>query len=418
MDQVSSGTGYRESVLASASYPRTYRYSPALRAFIYVIAVAMMGGGVWAASLQIRQPSSPTILLWVGLTAFCLGLSMASSCAVSCLTLRADAIEVRGLFSTRRLRRDEILGRRLLPTRGKPIQVLVPRSGRQLRLDSGYKRDSVLEAWIAALPDIDLQEREASEAKLAADRTYGANPKERLDRLAKARQIAKVAHGVTLAASAWAYIYPRPYPLVIATLALLPWCAVAMVAWSRGLIRFDTSRNDVRPNIAIMLLLPGMVLGMRTLFDINLLDVKPALELGFLAGLPLLAAVFLVNNRNDQPRAWAWPLLFLALVALPYGGGLLSLSDVVFDHQVPQVFPTQVLSKYISSGKHPQPYLVLAPWGPETSGDKVAVSRAYYAQTPLHASVCAVLHPGRFNLRWYAVHDCEPTTAGVDATTL
>jgi hypothetical protein len=85
---------------------------------------------------------------------------------------------------------------------------------------------------------------------------------------------------------------------------------------------------------------------------------------------------------------------------------------------VPQVFPTQVLSKYISSGKHPQPYLVLAPWGPETSGDKVAVSRAYYAQTPLHASVCAVLHPGRFNLRWYAVHDCEPTTAGVDATTL
>jgi hypothetical protein len=418
MDQVSGDTGYRQSVLASASYPRTYRYSTAVRWLIYVIAAAMMAGGLWMVFMQIRQASAPAVFLWLGLAALGLGLLMAASCTVACLTLRADAIEVRRLFSTRRLRRDAIEGRRLVPTRGKPISVLVPRSGPPLRLDSGYRGDSVLDAWIATLPDLDQRERDASQARLAADRSYGASPQERLSRLATARQFARVAQAVTLALSAWAYIYPRPYLLVIALVALLPWCAVALVGWSRGLIRFDSSRNDVRPNIAIVLILPGIVLGVRALFDTHMLDVSSALEYGAVVGLPLLAAVMLVNDRSsDRPRARGWGVLLLALVALPYGAGVLSLSDVLLDHQPAQVFSTQVDNKYISSGKHPQPYLVLAPWGPETMGDKVAVSRAYYAQTPIHATVCAVLHPGSVRLRWFDVRECPSTMAGGHAST-
>ena len=388
-----------------------------MRGFLYLIAAAMMAGGAWMLTMQIREPWSPGIFLWMGLAALSLGLFMAASCAVSRLTLRADAIELRGLFGSRRLRRDEIIGRRLMPTRGKPIALLVAKNGRPLRVDSGYRRDGVLDAWIASFPDLDKQERDASEAKLAADRTYGTSPKERLDRLASARQLAVLGQGLTFAVSAWAYIYPRPYTLVIAVVALLPWCAVAMVGWSRGLIRFDTSRNDVRPNIASMLILPGAALGIRALSDTSLLDIGPALEFGFLVGLPLLAAVVLVNSQSDQPRAWGASLLVLALVALPYGAGLLSLCDVLLDHQTPQVFSTQVQNKYISSGKHPQPYLVLAPWGPETAGDKVAVSRAYYEQTSVHATVCAVLHPGSVHLRWFGVNDCKSPVGGLGTAT-
>jgi hypothetical protein len=418
MDQVSGDTGYRQSVLASASYPRIYRYSPAMCGVLYVFAAAMAGGGGWLTWLSLREPSMPALLLGAGAGLMLMGLWIAASCNVSCMTLRADSIEIRGLFRSRLLRREAILGRRLQPTRGKPIQLLVTKAaGRPLRLDFGYRSDSVLEAWIATFPDLDRQEREASEAKLAADSTYGSSPKERLDRLAKARRLVKVAHGLTLAVSFWAYIYPRPYALVIAVLALLPWCAVAVVGASRGLIRFDTARNDVRPNIAIMLIVPGVVLGARALFDINLLDLKQALEAGFLAGLPLLAAVMLVNNQSGTSRGWGWPIVALLLVTLPYGGGLLSLSDTLLDRGTPQVFPTEVLSKYISSGKHRQPYLVLAPWGPESEGDKVAVSRDDYAHAPTHAMVCVALHPGRFALRWYRVNDCEPAIDTVRAGT-
>jgi hypothetical protein len=96
----------------------------------------------------------------------------------------------------------------------------------------------------------------------------------------------------------------------------------------------------------------------------------------------------------------------LLLVAVPYGGGGLLLADVGLDHQPAQVFPTQVLSKYISTGKHSSPHLVLAPWGPQLMGEDLSVSRAYYAHVDEGARVCMSLHPGAFGLRWYGLGDC------------
>ena len=404
MDQFDRGAGYGQSSTASVSYPRDYRYSRAAQIFLYVFAVILGGVGAWMIGLQIMQSAS-AVVLWLGLAMVLLGIYIAMSTATSCLILRADSIETRGPFKSRMLRRDAIAGHRQQPTRGKPILVLVPRSGRPMRLDSGFRRDAALDAWIDALPDLDLQERQASEAKLIADPAYGSSPQDRLARLAKARQLAKVANMATLAAVFWAYIYPQPYHPAILVMALLPWCAVALVALSRGLICFDTLRNDVRPNVALILMMPALVLGMRAMLDINIMDVTRTLEFGFIAGLPLLFAVTLVGQRNG-PRPWVLPLLMLVIVTVPYGGGLVAFADVVFDHQAPQTFQTQVLRKYISSGKHPQPYLVLAPWGPKTVDDRVAVSRAYYAHAQVDTRLCVDLHPGDVGLRWYGVHDC------------
>ena len=403
MDQLDRGAGYGQSSTASVSYPRDYRYSRVVQLCLYVFAAIMGGVGAWMIWIQIVQ-FLPILLLLSGMAMVLLGVYIAMSCAMSRLVLRADSIELRGPLGSRMLRRDAIAGRRQQPTRGKPIRVLVPESGRPMRLDSGYPSDSALDAWIDALPDLDLQERQASEAKLIADPAFGSSPKDRLERLAKARQVAKVANMVTLAAMLWAYVYPHPYQPAILLMALLPWCAVAIVALSRGLICFDTLRNDVRPHVALMLMMPALVLGMRALLDINIVDVTRTLEFGFIAGLPLVFAVSLVGQRN-QPRPWVLPLLML-VVAVPYGGGLVAMADVMLDHQAPQVFQTQVLRKYISSGKHPQPYLVLAPWGPMITGDRVAVSRAYYAHVKVDTTLCVDLHQGGVGLRWYGAHDC------------
>ncbi|HEY1589266.1 MAG TPA: hypothetical protein VGG00_05980, partial [Rhodanobacter sp.] len=333
MDQIDGGAGYGQSVTAGASYPRTYRYTRGTRLFLYVVAAIMAGLGGWLASIQVRQPVPMSWwLLLSGVALVLLGIYIAMSSTLSCLVLRADSIETRGAFGSRTLRRNEIAGRRRQPTRGKPIQVVVPKNGRPLRLDSGYPRDSVLDAWLDALPDLDLQERQASEAKLMADPALGANPEERLARLAKVRQLTKAASMLSLAVVMWGYVYPHPYPWVIALLALLPWCAVAMVGLSRGLICFDTMRNDVRPNVAVMLILPSLVLGVRALLDTNLVDTMPALESGLVAGLPLVLVACMVGQR-DQSRAWLLPMLLLPMVALPYGGGLLVAADVMLDHQ-------------------------------------------------------------------------------------
>lgn len=406
-----SGTGvFASRTAASASYPRGYRYSKVAQVARYGFAALLALGAGWMAYLGGREsdPGLSTVWLWSALGLVLFAGLLAFSCAVSHMTLTAGSINVRGLFRSRELLREAISGRRVLTARGKPIQLLVPWKGRQFRLDSGYPRDAVLNAWIATLPDLDKLERAASEAKLAADRSYGDSPKKRLGRLVFFPPVVKLANGATLIIFAWACIYPRPYPLVIVVLALMPWCAVALARGSKGLIRFVTSRNDVRPNMLSLLLMPGAALAIRALFDIHLLDVTQVLAFGFIAGLPLVAAVLLAHQRDDTPRTWALPIVLLIFVAVPYGAGVLSLADVLLDHAAPQVFSAEVTGKYISGGRHPQATLNLSPWGPQTRANEITVTGDYYAETAVHSTVCPALYPGKVGLPWFRLEDCAP----------
>jgi hypothetical protein len=400
--------GRGDPLPAGTSWPREYRYGAGARWLIYGIAALMGGGGVWMMT-DVALNSPVLLLVSVGLVA--LAALLAVACGRARLTLRANSIEMRGFFGTRQLRLDGIAGRRLRPSRGKPIRLIVPKQGRPLVLDSGFPADRVLDAWYGALPDLDLKDRQISEAAVAADPTFGRNAKERLARLAAARRLAKVASLISIGLLLWIYAYPRPYTTAMVVAAVLPWCAVLIASWSHGLICFDSSRNEVRPNLAIMLFGPAFVLGMRALLDVNLLDVPRALEFGFLAGLPLVLAASVVRESGAS-RAWATTVMLLAFVALPYGAGALVLADVQFDHQPAQTYQTQVLRKYITSGKHHTPYLVLASWGPMTGGEKIAVTRAFYAHVQPEATVCMRLHRGALGLAWYGVDDCGNRDGG------
>lgn len=415
MDRDDFGGTYRgPSSTADSPYPRVYRYTAGKRFFLYLFAAVLAAFGAWLMAVPIRHPSGAgTWLLLGGAGPVLLGGFMAASTAVSKLILRADAIELVGPLGTRELRLDALAGRRRQATRGGSILLLVPKTGRAVRLDSGMPRDRMLDAWIDALPDLDLREREASEAKLLADPAFGSSPQERFARLARARRFSKVVNGAAVATLAWAYLYPHPYPLAIGLLALFPWCAVLIVMLSRGLIVFDARRNDARPNVAVLLLLPGIVLGLRAMLDVHVLDVMPVFVYGFLASLPLLASAWMTASK-DAAKPWGFPLTLLLLVALPYGGGGLLLANVGLDHQPAQTFPTHVLRKYISTGKHSSPHLVLAPWGPRVMGEDMSVNRAYYAHVDAGSSVCMSLHPGAFGMRWYGLGDCVAGTA--DAT--
>ncbi|MFC5437174.1 hypothetical protein ACFPME_11440 [Rhodanobacter umsongensis] len=418
MDRDASGGTYRGPSSTPASpYPRAYRYTAGRRFSLYLFAAILAAIGAWLIAVPVGQPAAAgTWLLLGGVGLVLLAGSMAASAALSQLILRADAIELRGPLRTRELRLVALAGRRRQATRGGSILLLVPKSGRAVRLDSGIPRDPLLDAWIDALPDLDLQERAASEAKLLADPAFGSNPQERRARLARTRQLTKVANGAAVAVLSWAYLYPHPYALAIGSLALLPWCAVLIVMLSHGLIAFDTRRNDARPNVAMVLMLPGIVLGLRAILDVHVLDAMPVLVYGFIAGLPLVLVACTMAPR-DAAKPWGFPLMLLLLVALPYGGGGLLLADVGLDHQPAQEFPTQVLRKYISTGKHSSPHLVLAPWGPQVMGEDMAVNRAYYAHVDEGARVCMSLHPGAFGVRWYALGDCAaaPTAAATRA---
>lgn len=78
------------------------------------------------------------------------------------VVLFADRIEVQSLVSTRVLRRDEILGRRLLQgyrRKGSQVIELVPRGAqRPLAVDLVLKTDSAFWEWMDTVPDLDAQD--------------------------------------------------------------------------------------------------------------------------------------------------------------------------------------------------------------------------------------------------------------------
>jgi hypothetical protein len=148
--------------LSSADYPRTYRISLGWRVFDLIFEFWAISVGVSTLRSALTGPQVRVSWLVPGIL-FPIGgiLAMLQNVKYR-VVLSADSIEVRNLASTRVLRRDEILGRRLQQAvryKGYQTILLVPR-GAQLPLgvDLVLKTDSAFWEWMDPVPDLDAQD--------------------------------------------------------------------------------------------------------------------------------------------------------------------------------------------------------------------------------------------------------------------
>jgi membrane protein YdbS with pleckstrin-like domain len=392
-------------------YPIVYTGSTVSKMASWVLGLAFAAGGLFFLQLQWRRHldiatllfSAVMVVLMLLVAVFCVASAMRGR-----LTLEAQAIEVRTGFGTRRLQRADLLGRRVVRSRNGTYPYLVPKSGRGLRVErSTFGLDSRFDAWFDSLPDLDAQERADTLAMVERDPSLGVDAKQRLATLDKANQLAKVLNLLPVALLFWGFIYPRPYALVIACAALLPWLAVVLV-WSKpGVFRFDGKNGDVRPNLAQLLIMPPMLLAARAVIDITLVDLGPLFLWGAMLGLPLCAAILAAPKTAAAPgtKLWALPLVVLPFMLI-YGASLLALTDTMWDDAKPQVIQTTITGKDIHHGKSTTYYLELAPWSQTIDKDRIAVSRSYFDVVDRGDPVCVRLHPGKFGLRWMQVGGC------------
>lgn len=141
--------------LNAADYPRTYRISLLWGAVHLILEVAAIGFG--ASTLRSALAGPQVRASWMMGILFILGGMLAMLYDLKYrVVLFADRIEVQSLVSTRGLRRDEILGRRLRQHQGPPSIQLVPRGEqRSVGVDLVLKTDAAFWAWINSLPDLD-----------------------------------------------------------------------------------------------------------------------------------------------------------------------------------------------------------------------------------------------------------------------
>ena len=147
--------------LSSADYPRTYRISLGWRVFDLIFEFWAISLGVSTLRSALAGPQVRVSWLVPGIFFPIIGILAMVQNVKYRVVLFADSIEVRNLASTRVLRRDEILGRRLVQT-GYRIRyqtiLLVPR-GAQLSVKVNplvLKTDSAFWEWMDTVPDLDV----------------------------------------------------------------------------------------------------------------------------------------------------------------------------------------------------------------------------------------------------------------------
>lgn len=397
----------------AGTYPRTYRLALWLSGLLLLLGVIACAGGVALAWLLIgQQASAGGVWLVVALAAVLGGFGawLMASAVRSRVVLTDAAIEVHGVTRVRRLARTDIAGRRLQSVQyGQKLLILSARDRhvRDLKVSySGLRTDAAWDAWMAALPDLDVQEAQALEAEVAANPELGTTPEERLGRLATGRKRAQWANYITYAVAAWGYIYPRPYAAAVLALVALPWVAIVLVAKSAGLYRIDARRGDPRPSLSVAVVAPGLVLLMRAVADVGVLDFERALMYAAAVAAVLGWAALM---SDAAVRRHPWSAVLLVLFGCAYGYGSVVLANSQLDLTPGETYQVEVLARHVSRGSRSTSYyLRLDRWGPRTAPADVRVSGQLYTDAPPGTTVCVHRGPGALGVSWYEVSLCSP----------
>ncbi len=146
-------------------WPRVYRARRRQVVFLCGLGAVFgaAGVGALAAAARLVPPRLAAAVVFGGLLIAGVGLLVVIAVRRARLLLWKDAIEVVELGRPRRrLRRDQIAGRRVFDGPYGRNQVLferLARGERPYRVGSLYERDDVLDAWLESIPDLDVRDR-------------------------------------------------------------------------------------------------------------------------------------------------------------------------------------------------------------------------------------------------------------------
>ena len=391
-------------------YPRTYQSSLGYRlAFVFLglILGAPSLFGIWffATGRGETAPRASILLVALCLVFLLLGAYLILAMLKSKIILTTDAIELHDPFTTKHMLRSQIAGWRVLPTQYISTLELLPRDphAKKIKFALTIKLDEQFQAWLATLPNLDEQERSESFAHLEAQLDPSLTNDQREELLVNAVKFSKFLTWATWLAALWGWFYPRPYSLVILILSAVPPIAIFAGLRAKGVYQFDGKRNDVRPSLAVPVITPGLVLGLRAISDLSFLHWQQLLSPIAVVTLAMTVLITAADPKSGKQR---WLILATLLLAVAYGGGVTAMADTLLDRSAPQVFQAEVLHKHISSGRSTTWYLRLAPWGPQDQAADVSVSRSLYSSVQPGQIVCSYLYPGTLKIPWFHVARC------------
>ena len=390
-------------------YPRTYKPWLPLR-----IACGLLGslvfagtGGAFVDALleQFRQPTLP------GLSGCLFDLAASAASYVSAMSLlRARivvapmSIELRTLWTTRRVMRRDILDCELLSRGGSNgFRINARTLQRTMASAMPFHFDDDFRAWFAGLPDARKVEATRNLESIERDDDLGENAWTRLADAERARNTTRLLGRAIIILACWTCFYPHPRTTLLALTAACPWPLLWLCWRSKGLFSLAANRHSGRGELFAVHFVAIAALGWRAMEDVTLANGTTLFLWSLVVAVPMTALLF-VACRELRRSSFTKKLLNFALLLL-YAASLLALANREFDHVPGEAQRVSVVGRRIGHTRSRPRYLKLAPTPADTPSPEIEVPDDLYRRTRIGGQVCLIERDGALGWHWFEIKD-------------
>lgn len=317
------------------------------------------------------------------------------------VTISDEDIIVSGAFGTKQAFINDIKGIR---SNGKAIFIYRVDGGKITINDyDAIGKNAELIQWLKSnVRDLDNEDYEEEKAVILQDSDLGFTQDEREAKFKKVSVIALVYSGIAFVLMMVSIFFHQSNLVLSMALLAFPLIGVALMAFSRGLIRLNIKKGSAYPSIFIGLFFACFALIMQSFIDTKILDFSKVWTPVIVGAIILMGILSLIilKQPNQTIKGQIVPVL---LISAFFSFGAVQQVNRNFDQATPLVFSATVTNQYIKRGKSTSYHIVITGWGTHQEEDDVTVSSDFYDQVPIGSKVKVNLKQGKLHIPWYYI---------------
>lgn len=389
-------------------YPRTYKPWLPLR-----IACGLLGGLIFAGAggafvdallEQFRQPTLPGLSgCLFDLAASVAGYVFAMSLLRARIVVAPMSIELRTLWTTRRVMRRDILDCELFSrgSSGDGFRVNASTLERTMASAMPFHFDNAFRAWFAGLPDARKVEATRNLEAIERDDALGGNAWTRLADAERARNTTRLLGRAIIFLACWTCFYPHPRTILLTLTAACPWLLLWLCWRSKGLFSLAANTHSGRGELFTVHVIAIVALGWRAMEDVTLANGTTLFLWSLVVAVPMTVLLF-AACRDLRTSSFTKKLLNSALLLL-YAVSALDLANREFDDAPGEAQRVSVVGRRISHTRSRPLYLKLAPTPADMASPEIEVSSDLYSRTHVGGHVCLVERDGALGWHWIQI---------------
>jgi hypothetical protein len=383
-----------------------YRIDKATKVLYFILAgfCALIGGALLVYGLATHGFGEQALGLIGGILILLAGVVLVLQVYRLNLTIDDYSLTTKNVFSSRTIQLSKIDGYRRGPR--NQLYLVLKSDGKRLSLSQGLGKRQELIQWLAEnYSDIDVRENKKELEVLLGNERFGGTKEDRQARLDGARKLETTSTVVGFGLFFWSLFASQPYELTMIVLFVMPWIAVAVTWYFKGLMKLYKRKSSPYPSVVPLMFFTILSAWVAVLRDYNLYRFEKDVWL-FLIGGTILGTVICVGVCWQAIVTSAKKVLTYSCIVVMaglYSYSLLVFSNCYYDRSEPDVYPVTVTGMRISSGRSTSYYLTLSAWGPYREGKEISVPRSFYEGVKEQDRVNVVSKKGKWKMGWFWV---------------